>query len=853
MVGTATPNVTQSSGNAWLEGILWGDEWSSAGPTTISVCIAGLGGDEVVSLSGQTVTALGTISADEIQAMNGAMAAISDVCNVSFVNVASQANADIIWASVSNADGQGALGWANPPGTAYSTTYSDYQSVVTVNQDAYQGSLAVGGYDYITFIHELGHALGLAHPHDTGGGSTTFPSVSSPFGDYGDLDMNQGIFTMMSYNDGWKTAPHGGSVSAAYGFQGTPMALDIAALQFMYGADTTTNTGADTYTLPDANTAGTYYSCIWDAGGTDTIAGASATANLIDLRAATLLSEAGGGGFVSYANGIHGGFTIANGVVIENAIGGSADDAMFGNDAANVMDGLSGADIIDGGAGADTLSGGSGGDTLTGGAGSDSIAGGSGGDSIVGGAGDDVLDGGADVDTFFFEDVFGDDTLGASGGADVSATDNVISVGSLVTRDMITYGLDPSGDDLLITVQGGAGATQQAGTILIEDWAAAQALGGGFGTLIWTAGGGGSIDLTAALEPAPGDPDPDPAPDPDPDPATPADTPITGSNSSNTLTGTSGGDKILANGGNDLSLGLGGDDTIGGGMGYDTVEGGVGSDMITGDQGNDRLYGEDGADTIDGGSGNDLAEGGAGDDIIYGGTGKDNISGDAGNDTLDGGAHEDRIFGGADDDSIAGGAGNDTLDGEDGVDVLFGGSGRDHMLGGAGNDTLDGGYDADYMIGGDGDDVMTGGASSGADRLFGLAGNDTLDGGAGVDRLDGGEGDDVLDGGGHGDVYIFAGAFGNDTITSFEDTVERRQDNLDRIDLSAFRVFNGGLLRMNDVLLTTSGSDVVLELDLDSDGVADTLDLDGDTAVDTASIVIENTSVGQLSAYDFIF
>ena len=38
-------------------------------------------------------------------------------------------------------------------------------------------------------------------------------------------------------------------------------------------------------------------------------------ATTIDLRAATLQYEVGGGGFVSFVAGIHGGFTIASGVV----------------------------------------------------------------------------------------------------------------------------------------------------------------------------------------------------------------------------------------------------------------------------------------------------------------------------------------------------------------------------------------------------------------------------------------------------------------------------------------------------------------------------------------------------------
>ncbi len=49
---------------------------------------------------------------------------------------------------------------------------------------------------------------------------------------------------------------------------------------------------------------------------TITNAGGAARA-VIDLRAATLRYEEGGGGFVSAVNGIAGGFTIAAGVVIE--------------------------------------------------------------------------------------------------------------------------------------------------------------------------------------------------------------------------------------------------------------------------------------------------------------------------------------------------------------------------------------------------------------------------------------------------------------------------------------------------------------------------------------------------------
>jgi serralysin len=46
----------------------------------------------------------------------------------------------------------------------------------------------------------------------------------------------------------------------------TPMAFDIAAIQYLYGANTGFHTGNDTYVLTD-----TSWSCIWDCSGTDAI------------------------------------------------------------------------------------------------------------------------------------------------------------------------------------------------------------------------------------------------------------------------------------------------------------------------------------------------------------------------------------------------------------------------------------------------------------------------------------------------------------------------------------------------------------------------------------------------------
>jgi serralysin len=67
---------------------------------------------------------------------------------------------------------------------------------------------------------------------------------------------------------------------------------------------------------------------------------------------------------VSFAEGIRGGYTIANGVMIENATGGSGDDVLIGNDGDNTLTGNDGADVLMGRDGNDLMIGGLGPDTF---------------------------------------------------------------------------------------------------------------------------------------------------------------------------------------------------------------------------------------------------------------------------------------------------------------------------------------------------------------------------------------------------------------------------------------------------------------------------------------------------------
>jgi hypothetical protein len=305
------------------------------------------------------------------------------------------------------------------------------------------GGLQPGSQMYGAFVHEIGHLLGLEHPHDMLGGTGRFPGVDgikedgSPIDivlDKGDNDLNSEPFTIMSYNEGPGTDR---DVARDRGFASTPMAFDIAAIQTMYGA-VANNAGDTVYTLRGDGGLGSSYSCIWDTGGIDTIQyiddPAYEEVAFIDLRAATLIeNDEGAGGFISRVaggrSGINGGFTIAHdildfdqngfkGVIIENAIGGNGRDVITGNQFANRLEGNGGGDDISAGAGDDTVIGGIGGDTLQGGADNDTLTGGT-------GAGTDT-----DLDTFLFEPGWGHDTI----------TDFVVGPRSFGGGDLLAFG-----------------------------------------------------------------------------------------------------------------------------------------------------------------------------------------------------------------------------------------------------------------------------------------------------------------------------------------------------------------------------------------------------------------------------
>ena len=615
-------------------------------------------------------------------------------------------------------------------------------------------------------------------------------------------------FTVMTYRSYIGDPLSNGYSNAASGYAQTLMVLDIIALQYVYGANYSTNNGATTYkwrpntgvmevngvaeNAATAPTGNVIFRTIWDGGGEDTYDLSSYSTNLqIDLRPASVSDPTVGWVILDTSlnraqradlgDGNFARFNISNTrlfngdvrSLIENATGGSGSDTLIGNNAANTLIGNGGNDTLFGNDGPDRFEGGSGADVLVGGNGADQAQY----TFATSGVVVDLLfigvnTGDAAGDTFEsieslrgsnFNDILrGDDNDNGLGGWFGGGSDTLVGRGG---NDTLAGG---DGDDFLYggdgfdSYDGGTGNDQYFVQDTLGTEQVFEDVNAGHDTVNSTV----RWVLGANFE----------------------DLVLTGSASVNGF-----GNELV-----NVITGNAGSNYLDGGLGLDTVSGGAGDDR----------YGLGDATNVAGSFTWDIVieavDGGI--DTVY-------ASADVGRFTyqlLDNfenliavGVSTFRLWGNDLANALTGNGAVNFLDGFVGRDTLDGGLGEDELIGGLGNDTfilndtnatgavsilhydtvieaLDGGTDLIYVNSDAPSSAFSPGYTLGANiengtvtgatnfflrgnelanRLTGNGANNSITGFDGNDRLDGGDGVDTLTGGLGNDTYVLGDTF----------------------------------------------------------------------------------------------
>lgn len=429
------------------------------------------------------------MSDDQKTAVRAVLDHFAEISNLTFTEVSDTGDGGLLRFGTSNQ--ASTAGFAYAPSVTYTdggvTHLANDKSgdVFIAHNQTSNDTLTNGSHGLMTLIHEIGHATGLAHPFED---TNQLPASE---------DSAQ--YSVMSYTDHPKSSVidiTGDSSSYTYTvYNWNPESLmlyDVAALQHLYGANTNTRTGDDTYSF---DTSARFIKTIWDAGGSDTIDASNFDrANIIDLTPGSFSSIGiydpvsdqlpdwyGGAHQPTYSGEDN--VAIAYDSFIENAIGGSADDQLTGNLRDNSLSGGSGDDTLTGKAGDDTLVGGSGDDLykFSTGSGSDTISDSAGSLDTISGftianlsnvqqSGNDLILYFGSGDRITIQNHFntGSEIEVFASGADnfALAGQSVGVVGQILTADSITgdtlsggtgidYLFGNDGDD---TLQGGSGA-----------------------------------------------------------------------------------------------------------------------------------------------------------------------------------------------------------------------------------------------------------------------------------------------------------------------------------------------------------------------------------------------------------
>jgi serralysin len=674
----AAPTSGDPETDALVEGPIWSStSLSFSFPTLASQFTGYAGGEPAVNFEALNPT--------QQAAVRAIFASISSFANLTF--------SEVTGASASTAVLR--FGMSDAPETAHaylpSATELGGDSWYN-NSDGEYDNPVRGNYAWVTFEHEIGHALGLGHPHEA-----TPPMP---------MDRDSLQFTVMSYRSKVGDSLHGYS-SDAWGFPQSYMVEDIAALQFLYGANYTYRSTGNLYLwspttgelfvdgvgqgAPGANVI---FQTVWDGGGIDTFdlsnhvvdPNSFGNQTVIDLRPGegsylqTQRADLGTGPFAVnfFTAALYHGDTRS---LIENAIGTNGRDLIRGNEAANRLEGNGGgfdelygfggddiltADgILQGGDGNDVLSGTG---TLSGDAGNDTL---SGGGWLSGGAGNDLLtasDSGAQL-----KGNEGEDRLVGAGGNDtLDGGDDADTLSGGAGNDSLFGG---AGDDVL---------TAGDGNDTLEGGNGNDVLKGGLGDDTYSIGdtsdqivelaGEGTDTVQAYLSFAASD------------------------TIENIALGGQSAINAIGNALNNVLSGNGSANILDGGAGADTLYGYMGDDIYYVDDPNDLVYEQRGLGT----------------DIVYASTsyvlretpqlpppgpGYDPYAGASLRPEYTGENEIERlVLTGSANLSATGNTSANTLEGNSGANVLNGMAGADTLIGGAGADQLIGGAGADVFL-----------------------------------------------------------------------------------------------------------------------------------------------------------
>lgn len=575
--------VTYSpTGNAYIDGVLGDAKWAVSSftysfPTSASYYGSNYGGGEPTS---------------GFEALNSTQQAMTRTALRMYASVANLTFTEIAETSIQHADLR--FGMSNKPSTAWayfpSTNASGGDAWFNNSSGAYDNPL-LGNYAAATFIHEIGHGLGLEHAHE----AYVMPA-----------DRDSMEYTIMSYRSYVGASTSTGYTNETWGYAQSLMMYDIAGLQHMYGANFSTNSGNTTYswspTTGEMFVNGTgqgdpggnrIFMTLWDGGGADTYDFSQYTTGLsVNLQpgswtvtSSTQLARLHYNGSKIAAGNIANALLYKGDLrsLIENAIGGAGNDAIVGNQGANALTGNAGADSLTGGAGDDMLNGGTGSDTaLYGGQRSqyDIVKLSDGSIQVT-----DLRSGspdGRDVvwNTEWFQ--FVDRTYSASelsGSTPAPQTPSVTTSVVEVAPQSMTVTGGKSADRLY----GDAGNDKllgYAGNDILHGAAGADRLEGGTGSDYASYSGAGTAVVADLL-----------------------------SRSANR--GDAQGDIYVS---------------------VENLIGSAWADSLRGNNAANVIRGGDGSDTLYGRSGNDTLDGGLGDDVLYGQAGRDVLTGRGGND-----------------------------------------------------------------------------------------------------------------------------------------------------------------------------------------------------------------------------